>query len=479
MRISLINPHYSKYRKKDRRFLNSFNHLMDIIRGVYPPLGLASIASSLEQKDHKVEIIDAEAEKLPLEQIEERLRIFAPDVVGLSATLLTFESARESARYIKKIYPDIPIIIGGPHLAGYPESTMELREFDFGVIGEGEITICELVDAIEKGSDMDNVDGIVYRDNGVIKMTHPRKLIENLDALPFPAWHLLPIDKYSYFFSKTRDYAAMIINRGCPFSCLFCDTQAILGNKIRTRSPEDVVDEMEMLHEIYGIREIFFYDDTFTLNKKYTIELCDEMISRDLDMIWECKTRVDCIDDILLNKMFDAGCFRIRYGIESGNDKILKVLRKGTTVEQSRNAAMLTKSKGIEVFAYFMFGSPEENEETLRDTINFAMEIEPEYVFFNITTPFPPGSALYEWAAENKYIEEDYWLRFMLGENLDPHPFILTECLDRKTLLKYHRIAYLRFYLRPIQILSHLRKIKDLNTLKKYLVYGSSTLRFH
>jgi len=445
MKILLIYP---AYRKTVEGGIPRFFHS---IRGKYPPLGLAWIASSLEEDGHKVCIIDAEAEDLTLEQVGKRTKNFSPNLVGITCTTWTFKNAREVATHIKEICPDTPIIVGGPHLARFPRLTLEFNEFDYGVVGEGEITIRELVSAIQNGKNLDDVAGVVYKDHGRVVYTGQRELIQDLDELPFPAWHLLPIVKYRDILARRKNYVTMMTSRGCPFNCIFCDSTGRLGRRFRARSPKNIVDEMWMLYEEYKVREICFYDDTFSVDRKRINTLCDEIIARGLDedLSWECRTRVDCVDRQLLHKMASAGCRRIRYGVESGNDEILKVLRKDITKNEARAAIKDTKSAGIEVLAYFMIGSPNENEETMQETIDFAIELDTDYALFNRTSLLPPGSDLFRWAVNKGYIAKNYWERYVLGEDIPSHPPLKTEHLSKATVDGYLQKAYRRFYLRP------------------------------
>ena len=209
MKILLINPWYSGGECQS----TIINRLL---KGKYPPLGLAYIAGVLEEKGHEVKIIDAEAEEIRLKIIAGVVQQYHPALIGITTTTWGFKKARETAQHIKGVMPNVPIVVGGPHLASFPELTMEFKEFDFGVVGEGEITACELADAVEKGGGLDGIKGLVYRKDGVVVKNKSREFIQNLDAIPLPAWHLLPLDRYNDIMARNKKFVTMMSSRGCP-----------------------------------------------------------------------------------------------------------------------------------------------------------------------------------------------------------------------------------------------------------------------
>lgn len=466
MKILLIYPRYG----------TEVSSLAKLLKTKIPPLGLAYLASSLERGGHRVKIIDAEAEELNLEELSEKIKEYNPKLIGLSTATLIFRKTRETAAYFKKFFPQIPIVIGGPHLSSFPLITLEFKEFDFGIVGEGEITICELAEALESKRDLSGVKGLVFREEDKIVKTEPREFIFNLDNLPFPSWHLLRLEKYHDILTKRERFATMISSRGCPFGCIYCDPQCRMGKKFRARSPENLIKEIELLYNKYQIREICFYDDTFTVDKDRVIKFCQELIKRGFDLVWECRTRVDCVNEELIKIMKEAGCYRIRFGIEAANEEILKILEKGINKEQIRNAFKWCKKYGVETFAYFMLGCPEETKETLQESINLALEIDPDYIMFSPTLVQGQDSELYKWAGEKGYIAKDYWQRWVKGEDLDPFPILETEKLKKEDILYYTRLAYRKFYFRPKFIWRMLKKCKNFKTLREYSLIALSLL---
>ena len=472
MKILLINPslreadvgHYSKSIEKQR--------------GIYPPLGLAYIASSLEQHAHKVKIIDCDTDIILLKNIGEIYRDYDPDLTGIYHMTWTFGQAKGIAQEIRAINSEAKIVVGGPNVSSFPKLTLKYGGFDYAVKGEGEITINELVDAIERGDNgLEKIHGLVFKqNNGNRIVKNPdRPLIPDIDTNPFPAWHLLPLNKYFDVFTREKKFATMITSRGCPFNCTFCDKKNRMGRKWRARTPENVLDEIEMLNTKYKIREFMFFDDTFTVNRKRVLELCKGIKERKLDIIWECRARVDQIDRELLAKMRDGGCYRIRYGMESGDDEILKVMKKGIAVSQIRDCAKITKEEGIENFAYFMMGSPQETPETLEKTLNLALEIDPDFVSFSKTILIP-GCDMLDWAANNGYIAPNHWELFLAEEETNSAPALATAVLPEEFVDNYISYANKKFYLRPKYVFRRLRNIKSPSQLYKHFLIAMGLL---
>jgi len=465
MKIFLIYPKYS----------DKSSTLARLLKTKTPPLGLLYVAAALKNKGHDVKLIDAEAENLGLEELEKLIEEYQPEVIGFSVTTPIFKKARETAKEIKKFIPNAVIVFGGPHITSFPKISLEFPEIDFGVIGEGEITVCELIDAIENKKDFETVKGIVFRQQGKIIQTEPRELIQNLDEISLPAWHLIDIKKYRDAISGKNTFATIISSRGCPYNCFWCDPEGRFGKTFRARSPQNLIKEIGLLRDKYNVKEILFYDDTFTVNKQRIIDFCRLLIDKKINIIWECRTRVNLVDEELIKLMAEAGCHRIRFGVESGNDEILNFVRKNITKNQVRKAFFWSKKYKIETFAYFMLGLPTETEQTIQETINFALELKPDYVMFSPTLVFNQGNDMFKWAAENGYIDKDYWTRYVRGENLETYPILNTPQLPKEKIIEYTKRAYRKFYLRPYFILKTITKI---NSFKKLINYFFLALEF-
>lgn len=461
IKITLINPIFQK------KIYSPLPRIIERSRGRFPPLGLAYIASFLEQYGYKVNIIDQDVHQFSKKQIEEILNRQKPDIVGITCTSFTFLQAKKVAELIKKIFPNVKILVGGPHLSIYPKEVLSNICFDIGVIGEGEITTLELIKAIERNLSLDNIQGIVFKKDNKIKINELRPFVSNLDELPFPAVHLLSINKYFDAFSKIKPFFTMITSRGCPFNCTFClrSTGIHFGNKYRARSPENVIEEIEFLINKYKVREIFFYDDTFTVNQRRIYEICRQIIKNKLNISWSCRTRIDLVTPNLLKIMKLAGCQRIHYGIESGDQHILDCLKKEITIDQVKRTINWTKMADIKILAYFMLGSPKESIGSIKKTIQFANFLNPSYVGFYITTLFP-GTELYDSALREGIIKNDIWKEFTLGNlNEQPHPIFQTKIITSEFLKRTIKYAYLKFYLRNKYILQNIKSIKSLKQL--------------
>ncbi len=454
MNILLINPslqevEISHYKKK-----------VEKNRGVYPPLGLCYIASALKNKNHQVKIIDCDTEDNYFEKIKNTIKDFNSDIVGFYVMTWTYRQAKNIAKEIKIINPQIKIIVGGPQATTFPKFSINCPEFDFGVISEGEVTVQELIEALEKNNPLEQIKGLAFKKNSEIIINPKRELIKNLDLIPFPARELLLINKYFDIFTKKKRFATLIASRGCPFECSFCDRDNRMGRQWRVRSAKNIIEEIKLIQKQYNINEFMFFDDNLTSNKKWVYELCELIIENNLKIIWECRTRVDLVDKDLLKSMEQAGCYRIRFGFESGNNKILEIVQKGITVEQSLLCAEACKQVGMEMFGYFMMGSPYEKEEMLQQTLDLALKIDSDFALFSKTILIP-NTELFDWAVENNYIEKDYWKKYLTGEETNSAPSLDTKELPEKTVDKYISLANKKFYLRFRYLLRRIISIRN------------------
>jgi anaerobic magnesium-protoporphyrin IX monomethyl ester cyclase len=294
---------------------------------------------------------------------------------------------------------------GGPLPTSSPESFLDY--FDLVVIGEGEETVLEILSSFENGGDVFKVDGIAYKNNerSIVKTT-TRKLIPNLDSLPFPERGLYDHNRYKSYYRKHHGYTitSMMTSRGCPFDCDFC-SRPVFGSVFRSRSASNIVNEMEAIRG-YGYDRIWMADDVFPLTKKICLEICDEIVRRGLDVSWECLLRADLLDSEIASRMKRSGCRRVFFGLESGNDEILKIMNKQITVEQARRAVETMNAVGIKAGAFFILGYPGESNDTMLDTMKFASSLPLDYLSF--TVPYPlPGTKLFERLKDR--ISADEW----------------------------------------------------------------------
>ncbi len=429
-----------------------------------PPIGLALIAAVLEKAGYAVTVLDANA--LGLQPQEVVTRVADADIVGLTAVTPTVSAAISIARHLKLAKPERTIILGGAHGTLLPDETLaRAPEIDMLVRGEGEETIIELLYALEHKNPLDNIRGISYRTNGKAVSTAARPDITDMDSLPFLAYHLLSRDRYKPHppHGRALPFAAIVTSRGCPYKCAYC-SKPIFGSKFRAQSPERVIAEIAYMVERFGVREIAFYDDVFTLDKKRAHAIAEGIMNRGIKILWTCETRVNLVDRELLRHMKQAGCYAIAYGIESAAPQILDTLHKGITREQVEEAVRISREAGLQTIGYMMIGSPGETLETIRQTIDFAKKLKLDFAQFSITTPFP-GTELYELlGAQGKSIP---WESFVYsGDDSQMTPMFESDRLTRDDLRYWARRAYREFYLRPAYLWQRARRLTSPGELK-------------
>ncbi|MEM2958188.1 MAG: radical SAM protein [Candidatus Jordarchaeaceae archaeon] len=365
------------------------------------PLGLTYLAAVLEDRGFDVDILDMVVYKFSREKIIEKIREYKPDIVGAGSVTMNYPHAKRILQIAKS--EGATTIIGGPHATFADREVLsEAPWIDMVVRREGEYTLLDIV----RGRDLKDVKGITYREDGEIVRNPDRELLMNLDELPFPARHLIPLSKYIAY--KTG--CSMVTGRGCPNRCIFCVGPKMTSRKMRFRNPKLCVDEMEEILN-YGFEEIIVEDDTFTINKNHVFSICDEIISRGLKFKWSANARVNTVTKEMLEKMYEAGCIFIQFGVESGNPEILKTCKKGITLEQVRKATQIAKEVGIGVLSSFIIGLPGETKETIRETMEFAKSLG-TYYGYHVLAPFP-GTEVRERADElGVKILTNNWLRY-------------------------------------------------------------------
>ncbi len=458
MKISLLNPPYS---------LDDYFGGLSETGSMQQPLGLAYLSSYLKAHGQNVQLIDAAALRYDGHRLIEEVRRFHPDVVGITVTTPGYSRAARLAERAKAEL-GVPVVAGGPHATSLAFETLSAPMFDYAVLGEGEVTALELLRSMEKDEDPATVKGIAYKTDGKVRVTGPREYIRDLDSLPFPDRESLPpLSAYHPSQSSYRrlPLGTMVTSRGCPHHCIFCD-RSVFGNLYRARSAANVVDEMETLIEKHGARELRFWDDTFNLLPKRVLEICAEIRRRKLDVEWSCVARVSNMTDEVLHAMRSAGCWQVDYGVETGNPEVLRGIHKGITMDLVRRAVDLSKSNGLRVRAFFMLGLPGETESTMRETIDFAKNLDLDVAVFHVTTPLP-GTELYSIARETGELSVEVdWDKYLMFSTEDP-PYVATG-LSKSLLREYHRKAYREFYLRPRFILSQLARVRTKEDISRY-----------
>ncbi|MFP4475300.1 MAG: B12-binding domain-containing radical SAM protein [Desulfatibacillaceae bacterium] len=355
-----------------------------------PPLGVCYVAAAFERAGADVRIFDYVVSAYSESKLRAAMQEFAPHVVGSTSVTLNYHAAASVLEKAKEIDPGVITVMGGPHVSFYSDQTLETCPgIDLVVAGEGEATIAELTPRLLDRSAWRDIAGLVFRDNGRIRHTGRRAFIQDLDNLPMPARHLLPLSRY-----KALGFPVSIItSRGCPNQCIFCQGRRMVGGKVRFRDPSLVADEIEYLLSL-GFNRINVADDLFTANRRRVSQLCGEIKRRKLEFGWSAFSRVNTIDEKTVRIMKDAGCDCISFGVESGNPEMLARIKKGITLDKARRAVQICKDNGVLAHASFMVGLPGETPETLADTEAFARELDVLYGY-HFLAPFP-GTTLYE-----------------------------------------------------------------------------------
>jgi len=432
------------------------------------PLGLLYIAAVLERAGHEVACIDAAAQQLNVAGTVREAEAFRPDVIGVGSFTVTFETCKRLGAALKAAMPSVPIVLGSYHVTLVPEEAMANPQFDVGVLGEGEYTMLDLVEHYGGKGNLEDVPGIVFRrPDGTFHYTPKRAKLKDLDELPFPARHLLPANLYrpipvdEHAFPKF----AMITSRGCPHACAFCQKSR---SGYRSHSPAYIVDEVEHLVRDFGVRDIAFVDSLFCANKKRVLGICDELIRRGLhkQVSWTCSSRVEVVDRALLARMKEAGCWRTRFGIESGSDKVLEFISKGITKEKIRAAVTAAHEVGLRPKAFFMVGHMPDTRETILETIEFAKSLPLHDVTVQINTLLPETPQMELWEREGPK-----WGRLVNQTNNEKsfwEPTFVPWGLEPEDLVDLHRKFYREFYLRPVTLARHLEQVASWRDVLKY-----------
>ena len=458
MHIWLINPPVQRGRP---------SAIETVVQSVFynsPPLGLAYIAAVLEQAGHRVTITDCPVEGMRLGDLSLVARQLWPDLVGITATTPYWDQAQATGEVLRRVLPDRHLVLGGPHLNANPGLLLENLEYSLGVRGEGDFAMLEIVQAVESGADPAEVPGVVSVREGELYFAAERPLIEDLDLLPFPARHLLPIHRYrplandEYQLPKT----AAITSRGCPFQCTFC-AKHTHGSRYRAYSPGRVVQELHHLEQRYGIRDIAFVDSTFMPTRKRILAILDAMEADPPRASWTCSCRANVLDEGIVRRMRAMGCWRVRIGIESGNADVLRSIRKGVTREQCDFAVRTAAAAGLQVKAFFMVGHVHDTPETVEETIRFAMSLPLKDVTVQINTPLP-GTGQYEEAKTNGTLQEGDTSRYSFFEPV----YLPAAFSSPDQLLAAQKSFYRRFYLRPQVFWRHLSCLRGVNDVAKY-----------
>ncbi len=435
------------------------------IKPAYPALGILSVAAMLEKAGHRVSLIDADADNISIEGILEMISEDKYGVVGFTAVTSTYPSAVKIASSIKKDFPCVVTVLGGIHATVDSVNCAKEKAFDFVVVGEGECTAVELVDSIMDGIDnFSQIKGVVYRNReGDIISGGRRGLVSNLDDLPFSAWHLIGgLKRYAPADATFLPAAPIMVSRGCPGQCTYCNTKNIFGRRLRFRSAINAVEEIRMLVYKYNVKEIHFLDDVITANRKFVFDLCGLLKNEPYKLHLEVSNglRADMVDKEILAALKEVGLKNVGFGIETGNDRISKLIKKGITKDQVRHAISIAKDLGLETWGFFIIALPGDDRESIMDTINFAIELDPKFAKFLILKPFPGTEAYAQLEKKGLIMSRDF-----SQYGVYTPPVHRLETLSQEEILKLQRMAFKRFYFRPAKIFEHIKDIRSVGKI--------------
>ena len=426
-----------------------------------PPLGLMSLSAFLKREGYNsIELINGQTPRGTSDgEILKKIQEFSPNLVGITVNSILHYNAMRIANLIKDYAQSTKIVIGGPHLTIYPVESVAQPYIDFGVVGEGEYTLIELIKALEGDNDFSAVAGLVWKKDGEVVVNPARKFSKSLDELPMPDHSLFDLKQHRIPFDEVSPTGVIISSRGCPYKCRFCSQNYPY---YRMRSAEIVVEEMFHYRDM-GYKAVTFYDDIFNVSNQRILRICSLLKERGFDLPWSFRGRIDCFNESQAKAASEAGCYRIYFGVESGCNDTLEKMNKKITVEQSRQAFSLTKKYGIATVAYFIVGFPGESIEQAKKTVRFAFELNPDYVVFQTLVP-APGSEIYDQAvAEGAFPDYGREAAMNPKPNLEMRTWETT--MTEKEMFSIMRGALLRFYFRPSYIFKSLRRVGGLEDI--------------
>jgi anaerobic magnesium-protoporphyrin IX monomethyl ester cyclase len=424
------------------------------------PIYLSYAVSVLDKSGFEVGFIDGIAEELTISDFVGAVKNAGADIVIMECSTPSIRYDLLTAEKLKAEVSDIFVVLVGSHPTFFHKEILMENEFvDVICRGEFDLTVRDIAFALSNGGGLREIKGISFRDGNGVHINEERPLIMNLDDLPFPARHIVKIEPYLAGICSGNRPTTMVSSRGCPYKCVFCLwPETLYGRVFRARSPENVVDEIEQAVKEYHVDEIYFDDDCLTLIKERLLKICELIKKRDIEVKWICQSRVDTVDEEMLKEMKEAGCHYVEFGVESGSQEMLKAMKKGIRLDSARKAFELCKKIGLKTQAFFLFGLPGENDETFRETVEFAKELDPDSAQFALAIPHP-GTELYQVCTEKGWLKYDSWEDFSAGNSI-----IETEELSREDAEKFRLAAYREFYMRPgffIKTAFKIRGFKD------------------
>ncbi|MBF0316529.1 MAG: radical SAM protein [Nitrospirae bacterium] len=434
--------------------------IWSVVNSITPPIGLALLSALLERNGHRSRIIDAMALNLDVSGVLSAMDVRGDGVVGITATTPDMDMAVEIASAVRSRYPHLRILMGGVHPTIYHRELVESGVCDLVIRGEAEGAIV----ALANEEPLEGIANLTWRTANAEVVQNPQSNdFVDLNNLPMPNYAKLPMHKYHSALGSAKRVPSigMITSRGCPGKCTFCFS-SMFGSRVRVTSATGVFEHIIHLKNVYGIREISFYDDTFTANRKRVEQLCNMLISDNVNISWSCFARVDTVSPDLLKLMKAAGCHQIMYGFESTEDDVLRAINKKVTSDRYHNVIRWTRDAAIDIRGAFMLGIPGEGPGGMTKTIEFSKAIDIQFAIFNITTPFP-GTDMFKWAMDNGYIKHTRWSHYDMA-----HAIMALPTVSAGEVEAAYKRAYREFYLRPRYVLNRLRSI---STREEFLIH--------
>lgn len=432
--------------------------------GITQPLGLGYIAAYARSRGLSAAILDNDIEDLDDEDFMRRVREADPLCAGFSVCTSSHNTALHLARLVKKVNPEIKVMLGGVQPSALPELLLKEDAVDFAVKGEGEVTAAELALALKNGVPPSTVAGLYHKKDGATQFTGERPLIEDLDSLPFPAYDLMPMGRYTLPASRrltSAPAASIVTSRGCPYGCYFCSHNSIFAGRTRFRSPRNVLDEVKLLVREYGVGEFLVWDDSFLLKPDRALEICRLLRDELPGLTWSCSSRADHMTPELAAALRSAGCRLVLFGVESGSEKVLASLNKRTRLEHIKNAVKACRDNGLMSFCSFLLGAPAETEETVEETRRFAADLDPDFVIFCIFAPLPGSRFFDEFVKigllDTSRIDWDAYINLLSSRP----PLVAAGGLSKERLTELQKELFRRFYFRPAYIWRRLKLLRS------------------
>ncbi|MFH1455568.1 MAG: radical SAM protein [archaeon] len=459
MKITFVNPPY-----KDMHM-------------VTPPIGLGYMIAVLEKNNHQCFLIDAIKDQLTIEQTVEKIKATKADLVAINIMTAYYYNVQKVIELLKK--DNIKVVIGGAHVSALPIYSLKETKADYGVNGEGEYAMLELVNKLENNEDVSKIKNLIYWDEKEVKQNPRRPLIKYLDELPMPAWDKMNPQCYPKApqgtVYKEFPVAQVLTSRGCPYQCSYCSSNNVWGVTFRTRSAKNIVDEIEFLVKTYGVKEIQFIDDNMTMIRERAVQICNEILKRKLKIHWSCPNgvRIDSLDEELVKKMKLSGCYSLCLGIESGSQEILNSIHKRLNLKIIPGKIKLLKKYGIKTAGFFILGFPNETKETIQKTIDFALSLPLDRAGFFVFTEMP-GSQIFKENVKNGVIDLDN-IDWSAMDYFKHSTYRKLEGLSDKELTKFYSQAQFKFYARPRIMWGLMKDIKfaQLGWLMKRVLHYS------